>query len=456
MSADKLIYVCSKCDAQASKWSGRCFECGAWGTLETQNSKLKSQNEEKQAKVKKLTDVSSAGTVMTFEDLQGQELKRITADEPLAQAIFPQGLPLGSITLLGGEPGAGKSTLALQLSLQFTKNNKVIYFSSEESAIQIKEKVTRLGQPNNNFLFSAEHDTSVMSATVAKHEVQLIVVDSIQTINNPEMEAEPGSLNQLKASMVALMTIAKEQEVAIIVIGHVTKEGVVAGPKTLEHFVDIVYYLEGDPDSRYRLLRSTKNRYGTAGKVSVLQMTNGGLQVVKQAATAFISQYKPHVGSVITAVVDGGQVFFLEVQSLVTASNFGYAKRTASGLPVKRVEVLLAVMKKRLDLNFDTYDVYVNLVGGFKINDPAMDVAICLSLISSLKNKVASGQLVVFGEVGLAGELRPVKDTSLRLEAAQKNNFAKALLPKGNVKSLVGIDLIAVDSLTTAVQKLSW
>ncbi len=463
MSGLNVVYICSKCDAQAPKWSGRCFECGSWGTLEAQSSKVstrggsasggKGQSDRVKVKNKAKSNIPT-GSVMTFEDLQGTNIERIKVGQSPAVEIFPSGIPLGSLTLLAGEPGAGKSTLALQLALQFSSQYQVIYFSSEESPLQVKEKVTRLGAPSGNFLFSAEHNTEIIAATIAHHQPKLVVIDSIQTIMVPEVEAEPSSLAQLKAATATLMEIAKEQNVAVIIIGHVTKEGVVAGPKTLEHLVDVVFYLEGERDSRFRILRSSKNRYGQSGKVSVLQMSDKGLHIVRQAATAFISNYQPKPGSVITAVVDSGQVFFLEVQSLVTASNYGYPRRAASGFPPKRLEVLLAVMKKRLDLDFDRFDVYVNLVGGFRSSDPALDLAVCLSLISSIKNKVLSPETVIFGEVGLTGELRLVKETQLRLEESGKHSFKKIItspLKNSTNKSIVGLsDLAAV------IEHLGW
>ncbi|MFH0873412.1 MAG: ATPase domain-containing protein [Candidatus Komeilibacteria bacterium] len=432
-----------------------------------QSAKFKVQNDLKE-KGKQKVDLSSVGAVMTFEDLAATDLPRIFAGTELGKTLYPQGIPVGSLTLLAGEPGAGKSTLALQLALDFARENKVIYFSAEESGSQVKEKLGRLGVPAESFLFSAEKKVETVGATISHHEVKVAVIDSIQTIHTEESDSEAspprlafarrreaGSIQQLKICTTKLLEIAKENQVAIIVIGHVTKEGVAAGPKTLEHLVDIVMYIEGDPDSRFRMLRSTKNRYGSSGKVSVLHMTDKGLQVVKQAATAFVANFQPKVGSVLTAIVDSGQVFFLEVQSLVTSSNFGYAKRTTSGFPVKRLEVLLAVMKKRLNLDFDRFDVYVNLVGGFKVSDPAMDLAVVLSLISSLKNKVLSGSTVVFGEVGLAGELRAVKETGMRLESAAKHNYKQIILPPVSARS-ASLKLQACESLDKVMEILGW
>ena len=455
MPSDKLIYVCSKCDAQSPKWSGRCFECGSWGTLQASSSSVVDKARAAAGHTKLGSAERSVGEVMTFDDLSSSDLPRILATTELGKTLYPQGIPQGSLTLLAGEPGAGKSTLALQLALDFSVNGKVLYFSAEESGAQVKEKISRLGSPTANFLFSAERQLETIAATVGHHQVGVVVVDSIQTVHSQEADTESGSMQQLKICTVKLMEIAKEHNVAIIIIGHVTKEGVAAGPKTLEHLVDIVVYVEGDPDSRFRMLRSSKNRYGASGKVSVLQMTNKGLGVVKQAATAFVANFQPKVGSVLTAIVDSGQVFFLEVQSLVTSSNFGYAKRTTSGFPVKRLEVLLAVMKKRLDLDFDRYDVYVNLVGGFKVNDPAMDLAVCLSLISSAKNKILSGSTIAFGEIGLAGELRAVKESTHRIEAAAKHQFKQILLPPLKATNDT-IKLQPCESLGKVMEILGW
>jgi len=450
---NNTIYVCSKCDAQFPKWSGRCFQCGGWATLNEQVSEKVS---------KKILDRAQrgdtpAGTVMTFDELSADSLQRLFSDLQPAATLYPKGLPLGSVTLLAGEPGAGKSTLALQIALNFSEQAKVLYVSAEESGSQVKEKIDRLGAPKGQFYFASDKTVEVIASTLTKHQVQVAVIDSIQTVSSNEVEAELGSINQLKAVTVKLLAAAKENNVAVIIIGHVTKEGVVAGPKSLEHLVDIVLYLEGEADSRFRLLRASKNRYGSAGKVSVLQMTNQGLTVVKQPATALISNFQAKPGSVITAVVDSGQVLFLELQSLVNKSSFGYAKRTASGFPVKRLEVLLAVMKKRLGISLDQYDVYLNVVGGFQLKDPALDAAVCLSIISSLKNTVLNESTVIFGEVGLAGELRVAKDTALRIETAVKHNFTKIIIPPiGKVQIPSKVKIISADSLTDILQHLGW
>ena len=448
MALPKVIFVCSHCDAQYPKWSGRCFECGKWGTLEIQNSKSKVKNSG-QAAVK-------GGKVMTMDELEADSVTRLkTANEPAA-TVFKTGWPLGSLTLLAGEPGAGKSTLALQLALSLSEQ-PVLYFSSEESSVQVKEKIKRLKLKSDKFLFSSEAEVGSIIATILEQQVKVAVIDSVQTVKLAELDNEPGSLPQLKAVTAKLLEAAKEHDLALLLIGHVTKDGQVAGPKTLEHLVDMVFYLEGDKDSRFRILRSTKNRFGPSGQISVLQMTDQGLQIVRQAATAFITNYQPKPGSVITPLVDGGQVFFLEVQSLVTRSNFGYARRAASGFPVKRLEVLLAVMKKRLQLNFDGYDVYINLVGGWQAKDPALDLAICLSLISSLKNKVLGPKTVAFGEVGLSAELRLVKDTTLRLEQSAKHNFQKAIVaPVGQRTSQAGLKIDSAANLTEVIRQLGW
>lgn len=441
------MYICSHCDAQLPKWSGRCFECGSWGTL-------------KEGVVAKKTKTQVAGPVAApiynFNQLSESQASRIAVGSFPGVKVFPQGLAQGALILLSGEPGAGKSTLALQLANNFSQGAKVLYFSAEESAVQLKERGRRLGTFGPNFFISESPSVESIIATIAAEKPKVVFIDSIQLIATDDETAESGTVGAVKLVAGKLSAAAREHQVAIIIIGHVTKDGSIAGPKSLEHVVDAVYLLAGDPATKYRLLRSLKNRFGPSGSVVVMQLASSGFHEVTDAARIFIEHFKAKVGSALTIAVIGDQMFFLEVQSLVVKSNFGYAKRTTSGFPQKRLEVILAIMKKNLDLNLDAYDVYINIAGGFQVSEPAMDLAVALSLLSSLYNKPLPESMVVFGELGLSAELRLVKDTSLRLKEIESNKFTTVILPPLGKKISSRSRLSPAVNLREVLQTLKW
>lgn len=421
--------------------------------------------------------VSSAPAVVTTLDQLSQ--KNITRMPPSgfpSSKMFSAGLALGSLTLITGEPGAGKSTLCLQLALNFSATAKVLYVVSEESAAQIKERGKRFGTFGDKCLIAESNKLEEIAATVMTHKPQLAVIDSLQTIVSDAVESEMGSMNQVRAITAMLMQLAKQEQVAVILIGHVTKDGSLAGPKTLEHLVDAVYYLEADRRSSYRLLRCLKNRYGEAGRVMVMQLGMAGLTEVANAATIFVQDYKPKPGSVLTVTVVDDQIFFIEVQALVTKSAFGYAKRTASGFSRSRLELLLAIMKKHLHVDLETHDIYVNIAGGFHVHEPAMDFAVVAGILSSLKEQAFPEGAVVFGEVGLSGEVRVVKDTAARLKEIEKNRHiriprARSDAPRANAPSITlssvflpplmhkvasQVELVPCASLVDLVKFLHW
>jgi DNA repair protein RadA/Sms len=441
----QTIYICSKCDAQFPKWSGRCLECGSWGTIEVQSQKLK---------VKSLGAEIPIGEVKEFDKIKGKDVARIKTGIGELDRVLGGGIVPGSLVLLGGEPGIGKSTLVLQIAEKVTqinlriftnedansaqgKNSKFeirnssLYISGEESAEQIKMRIDRLNIESKNLQFLGETDIETICATIDKKKPCLAIIDSIQTMYFSDLPSEPGSVNQVRACTVKLLEVAKRNNLPIFITGHVTKEGAVAGPKTLEHLVDTVLYLEGDQHHFFRLLRSVKNRFGSTNEVGVFEMGEKGLAEVKNPSEAFLQERgQREAGSVITAVMEGSRAFLVEVQALVNRSYFGYPQRKTSGFDYNRLALLIAVLTQRCKLPLGNQDVHLNLAGGIRINEPAIDLAVCLAVISAFKNRPIDPKLVAFGEVGLGGEVRSVAQTEKRLAEAEKLGFNKIIMPE--------------------------
>ncbi len=434
MPASQVKYVCSKCDAQFPKWSGRCLECGGWGTVgEISNSQFSISK----AKTKKSGVV--AGKTMSFDKIIGAEVARVKTSLDEFDRVLGGGVAPGSLILLGGEPGIGKSTLVLQIASLITRkttniNTKdheaVLYVSGEESAEQIKLRFDRLGLQPQGLEFLGETNAETIAATIEELKPALAIVDSLQTVSSVEVSGAPGNPNQLKVSCAKLMAAAKNSRVPVILIGHVTKEGGLSGPKTLEHLVDVVLYLEGDKFHQFRILRSIKNRFGSTDEVGVFEMTQGGLKEVKNPSAAFLSgRGEPVAGSVITCLAQGSRPMLVEIQALVSRTNFGYPQRRASGFDLNRLQVLIAVLAKRTGLPLDTHDIFLNVVGGLRADEPAADLAVVLAIASALKNKPLPQNLAAFGEVGLGGEVRAVVQTEKRLQEIKKLGLEIAVVP---------------------------
>lgn len=424
MTKLKKIYLCSKCDAQFPKWFGQCPNCGSWGTLKEQE--IKNQD----LKVKSLVE---AGEVLEFEKVKIEDFLRIKTKIEELDRVLGGGIVPGSVILLGGEPGIGKSTLVLQLAEQIS--NSVLYVSGEESAEQIKMRIDRLKIKAKNLKFLGETNIETICATIEKEKPILAIIDSIQTMFLLSISSEPGSVTQVRAATAKLLEVAKKNRISILIIAHVTKEGIIAGPKTLEHLVDCVCYLEGDPYHQFRLLRAVKNRFGSTNEVGVFEMRDKGLIEVRNPSEAFLSQREEkNPGSVITAILAGGRSFLIEVQSLVAKTSFGYPQRRAIGLDFNRSQLLITVLSRRLGLPLGNYDIHLNIVGGLKVDEPAIDLAVCLAIISAYKNKSLEPKLVVFGEVGLGGEIRSVSQEEKRIKEAEKLGFKKIIKPVSKLK----------------------
>ncbi|MFC1615482.1 DNA repair protein RadA, partial [Patescibacteria group bacterium] len=463
MSKQSTIYICSKCDGQFPKWQGRCSECGAWGTVaETQKPN------EAGAGKNKTSAYPDNARIVNLSDIKGGEAERIKIGIEEIDRVLGGGIVPGSLILLGGEPGIGKSTIVLQIAeklntppcpplikgrsvnvppLANVENVNVLYVSGEESAEQIKLRMDRLKINSQAVQFLSETNVESICGAIQKHKPALAIIDSIQTVYSNEISAEAGNVSQIRAATAKLMGVAKmpissspensdDKNPAIIIIGHITKDGSVAGPKTLEHLVDTVLYLEGERYHTYRLLRTVKNRFGSTNEIGVFEMSSLGLQEVKNPSALFMEEHKEKLpGTIIASVMEGTRPFLIEIQALATTTHFGYPQRKVSGYDLNRLQLLLAVLQKRMGLNFGNKDVYLNIVGGFKIQEPSADLAVCLALISALKNIALHNGAVAFGEVGLGGEIRQVSQHEKRITEATKLGFKNIICPKNKKTS---------------------
>ncbi len=435
MTKRQTIFSCSKCGAQFPKWSGRCLDCGAWGSLN--EDARPAPNKESLAGV-------PAAKPISFTDIGTGELKRIKTGIAEIDRVLGGGIVPGSLVLLGGEPGIGKSTLILQIA---EAAPSCLYISGEESASQVKARVDRLSIKNSRLRFLSEVNIETILATIAKEKPELAIIDSIQTMYSRDIPSEAGSVSQIRAGSAKLLEEAKRSGTAVFIVGHVTKEGLVAGPKTLEHLVDTVLYLETDAKGYFRLLRSHKNRFGSTNELGIFEMTSKGMKEVKNPSAVFLEDREAeNIGSIITSTTIGSQTFFAEVQALVSKTVFGYPQRKSSGFDLNRLQVLLAVLTRKLDLPLGMQDVYLNIAGGFKIQDTSADLAVCLAIISALKNTPLSRQTLAFGEVGLAGEVRNIPQGEKMASEGKKMGFKKIIMPN-NKAELSGAKITKIKNL---------
>lgn len=448
-------FFCSSCGHESSKWMGQCPACKEWNTFVEAPTKTTSSNGRKSTyvnkadrpKPKSITEIS-----MEKEDRVETRIKEL--DRVLGGGIVP-----GSLLLLGGDPGIGKSTLLLQVCKKLADDGKqILYVSGEESLKQIKLRAERIGTFTDGLRLLCETNVDVIEDTIRELKPDMVVIDSIQTIFSEEVGAAPGNVSQVKQVTARLLQISKGLEVTIFIIGHVTKEGTVAGPRVLEHMVDTVLYFEGDRHASYRILRGVKNRFGSTNEIGVFEMQNKGLVEVENASE-FLLDGKPEnaSGSIVTCSIEGTRPILLEVQALVCGSNFGIPRRQATGTDFNRVNLLMAVLEKRVGLHLADSDAYVNIAGGIKISEPALDLGIALAIASSYKNKTISEQVIAFGEIGLSGEVRAVNMPEQRVKEAIKLGFTTCVLPKTSekaVKHIKGITFQYVKTVADAVNNL--
>ncbi|MFA7662510.1 MAG: DNA repair protein RadA [Patescibacteria group bacterium] len=445
MQKSKKIFSCSKCGAQFPKWQGQCGECGSWGTL--------SEEVVKNSNHKKETAGVGAGTVIDFSEINDDsKIARYQTGIEEFDRVVGGGIVSGSVVLLGGEPGIGKSTLILQIAEKI--NGPVLYISGEESAQQVKMRLDRLELNSSQIKFLGETDVEIIVATIKKNKPKLAIIDSIQTMYLDELDSESGAINQIKACTAKLIEVAKQENVALIIVGHVTKSGEVSGPKTLEHLVDTVLYLEGDKYHAYRILRSIKNRFGNTNEVGVFDMRTKGLIEVKNPSEIFLTQRKNKVsGTAITATLEGSRAFLVEIQALTSWTSFGYPQRKSVGVSLNRLQLLVAVLTKRCNLKLDKQDIHLNVVGGLDIDEPAVDLAVCMAVASANLDKPLDSETVFIGEVGLAGEVRLANQIAKRIKEAEKFGFKTAVIAKSpTVIKSSKIKIIQVDYLSEVIR----
>jgi DNA repair protein RadA/Sms len=432
MAKTKYRYVCQECGHEAHKWMGKCPGCGAWNTLveEVAASDVKarvpksSSNGQTQAKVESLSDVEL-----------GEEARLKTGVAEFDR-VMGGGIMQSSFSLIAGDPGIGKSTLMTELG-RYLPDRKVLYVTGEESTRQVKLRAQRLGVTSDAFLLLAETNVEEISGAVQKVDPDVLVIDSIQTIFRPDLSSAPGSVSQVRESTASLLKITKESRFSTFLVGHVTKKGTIAGPRVLEHMVDTVLYFEGDRHHAYRILRSVKNRFGPANEIGVFEMRESGLREVPNPSEIFLSERGYGVsGSTVVCSLEGTRPVLVEIQALVTPSSYGTPQRTATGFDYQRLQMLLAVLEKRVGLRFSDHDVFVNVAGGVKLDEPAVDLGVAVACASSFQDVPTDTNAVLIGEVGLGGEIRTVSQLPPRLKEASKLGFERAVVPHNNLKSL--------------------
>lgn len=447
---NKTVFFCKECGYESAKWLGQCPGCKEVGTFVEEPTEIK---------VRIAKGLSTDNKPVVINEVTANDEDRMTTGFSELDRVLGGGVVSGGLILVGGDPGIGKSTLLLQVCRNMANNQKsVLYISGEESLKQIRLRANRIGDFNDNLKLLAETSLDKIEAIIMEAKPDVVVIDSIQTMYREDISSAPGSVSQVRESTNALMQLAKKSSIPIFIVGHVTKEGVVAGPRVLEHMVDTVLYFEGDRHAAYRIIRGVKNRFGSTNEIGVFEMREEGLkQVLNPSEFMLDGRPTDASGSVVACLMEGTRPILVEIQALISHTNFGMPRRTAVGTDYNRVNLLMAVIEKRIGVQMSDYDAYVNIAGGMKVNEPALDLPLVLALLSSFKNKVIDPATIVFGEVGLAGEIRAVSQAEQRVLEAKKLGFKRCILPTVSVKSLKkidGIELIGVGSILEAADKM--
>ncbi|WP_029322504.1 DNA repair protein RadA [Butyrivibrio sp. AE3004] len=458
----KTVFYCQSCGYESAKWMGQCPGCREWNSFVEETIKPSVMS-----KSGKTVKSSGLGTFGNSGDAQSKPLKlsEITINEEdrydthigELNRVLGGGLVKGSLTLVGGDPGIGKSTLLLQTARLLAKDKrKVLYISGEESLQQIKLRANRIGDFTDDMTLFCETDLGTIEEIIRRHSPEVVIIDSIQTMFNENVSSAPGSVSQVRESTAVLMRIAKQLGISVFIVGHVTKEGTVAGPRVLEHMVDTVLYFEGDRHASYRILRAVKNRFGSTNEIGVFEMRQEGLTEVENPSE-FMLEGKPEnaSGSVVTCSIEGTRPILIEIQALVSHTNFNFPRRQANGTDYNRVNLLMAVLEKRVGLELSSYDCYINLAGGMKLIEPALDLSMCMAIVSSFRNRPIPDDVIAFGEVGLSGEVRSVNMPDVRVSEAARLGFKTCIVPKSAEGKLKGsfkdIRIIGVSSVQEAV-----
>lgn len=451
MAKIKTKYVCQECGYENSKWLGKCPECSKWNTFVEEIEDKRSKSNKEVFVIDK-----SSSRPLNINSIETIKEQRFSTCINELDRVLGGGVVKGSLVLVGGDPGIGKSTLLIQVASNVANSGKkVLYISGEESASQIKMRAQRLGIQSDNLYIFAENNLSIIEAHLESVNPDLIIVDSIQTVFSPEITSAPGTVSQIKEGTSRFMKISKKMGISTFVVGHVTKEGSLAGPKVLEHMVDTVLYFEGERFNTYRLIRAVKNRFGSTNELGVFEMRELGLIELENPSKILIAEKPKDVaGSVIISTVEGTRPMLLELQALVSPTSFGIPKRTATGVDYNRVSLLMAVLEKRVGMQIQNQDVYINVVGGLKVNEPSIDLGIVMSIASSFRNIPIDGTVAITGEVGLTGEIRAVSFIEKRIAECKKLGFTKIVIPKSNyeaVKDIKNIEICPVDSVRQAI-----
>jgi len=436
-------YTCQACGATFPRWMGKCEQCGVWNSLLEEATVARPSFGKSKS--------SAALQPQVLKSVESAHVARVSSGLGELDQVLGGGIVPGSVMLLSGDPGIGKSTLVLQVAAALAATKPVLYVSGEESVSQIKLRADRLGLTAGNLSLLSETNVDSIIATIEAGNYSLVIIDSIQTMALDALSGSPGTVGQITASAQALQAIAKRSSVSLLMIGHVTKEGSIAGPKILEHLVDVVLYLEGEKYGAFKSLRGMKNRFGSTSETGIFEMTEKGLMPVENPSVALLAERRPGAGSMVLVTLEGTRPLLVEVQALVSASPFGYPKRTAVGFDLNRLGLLIAVLSKRAGLNLSSQDIYVNVVGGLRVTEPAADLAIILSIASAFKDTQVPANLVAFGEVGLSGEIRSVSQASRRVSEAKRLGYDTIIGP--TYRAVPG--MIGVASVSEAVKKIA-
>ncbi len=452
----KSLYVCSQCGYESVKWYGKCPQCSEWNTMEEQTPVISTSKSGKS-----YVSRSSAAQAKKLSEINSDIEKRLLSGIKEFDRVLGGGIVEGSLVLLGGDPGIGKSTILLQICQNIGLNHKILYVSGEESARQLKLRANRLGVDTENLYILAQTDVAIIVETIKIESPDIVIIDSIQTMMLDEVSSSAGSITQVRECTNIFMHLAKSMGIPIFVVGHVNKDGAIAGPKVLEHIVDTVLYFEGERNYSYRILRGVKNRFGSTNEIGVFEMTQNGLKEVENPSLLMLSgRPKNTSGTCVACTMEGSRPILAEVQGLVTASGFGTPRRMCTGFDYNRMNMIIAVLEKRAGYFFNGMDTYLNVVGGLKLDEPAADLSVAMALVSSLKEQIVNENTLAFGEIGLAGEIRAVSNCEQRVAEAKRLGFTKCIIPFHNYKSLskdlkVSVDIVPARTIRSAFDALT-
>ena len=448
----KSVYICNECGYESPKWYGKCPSCGEWNTM---NEEIKQQTSSviSKAKINNYVPAIQINEISTTDEI------RYNTGLSELDRVLGGGIVKGSLVLLGGDPGIGKSTILLQICQHLGADHKILYVSGEESKRQLKLRASRLNVDNNNLYILTQTDVELISETIRQDKPDLVMIDSIQTMSLNELQSSPGSITQVRECTNYLMRVAKSLDIPVIIVGHVNKEGSIAGPKVLEHVVDAVLHFEGDKQMSYRILRAVKNRYGSTNEIGVFQMTDSGLIEVENPSMMLLSGRPKNVsGTCVACAMEGTRPILAEIQGLATTTGYGNPRRMATGFDYNRMSLILAVLEKRAGYYFSNTDTYINVVGGLRLDETAIDIAVAMALVSSLKDVVIPENSIAIGEIGLAGEIRAVNHIVQRVTEAKRLGFERIVVPYHNLKDLKNIkdvEIVGVNNIRQAFEALT-